>query len=77
IDPTLLPTPDWMKAIFAKHDASFEQIESVFNMGAGMIAAVARSEADTFISECGKRALKAVRIGHIEQGHGEAQVRFI
>lgn len=80
VDPDQLPTPDWMKAIFAEHDASFESIEGVFNMGAGMIAAIDKDRANQFIDECRNRSLKAVRIGDIQinkESQAEAFVRYI
>ncbi len=77
ITKDLVPTPPEMKTIFAAHDADFESVEGVFNMGAGMIAVLAKEEAARFIEECGKRKLKAVRIGEIENGTGEARVRYI
>lgn len=76
INPESLPTPDWMKEIFRDHDASFSAVESVFNMGAGMVAAVDSRHAEQFVEECLKRSLNAVRIGIIESGAGEAVVRY-
>lgn len=77
LTPDFIPTPDWMKQIFHEHGARFEDVEGVFNMGAGMIASVAKAHANQFIDECAKRSLKAVRVGFIEKGQGEAKVRYI
>ncbi len=77
IEKRLVPISKEMKTIFDAHGADFESVESVFNMGAGMIAAVAKDEAERFIDECAKQKLKAVRIGEIEEGAGEACVRYI
>lgn len=71
-----IPTPDWMKQIFKENGASFDEVEGVFNMGAGMIAAVGQDHASLFIEECAKRQLKAVRIGSVEKGQGVAKVLY-
>jgi phosphoribosylformylglycinamidine cyclo-ligase len=76
IDPKLIPTPKWMQEIFADYDASFASVEGVFNMGAGMIAAVKASDADAFIKACAASKLGAAKIGSITAGQGEASVRF-
>lgn len=76
IDPSLIPTPKWMKDIFDDYDASFASVEGVFNMGAGMIAAVKASDADAFIEACATSKLGAAKIGTIAAGKGEASVRF-
>ena len=76
IDPKALPTPSWMQEIFDEHEASFVSVEGVFNMGAGMIAAVKAEAADAFIKACAESKLGAVKIGRIVSGQGEASVRF-
>ncbi len=76
IDPKAIPTPAWMQEIFDEHDASFASVEGVFNMGAGMIAAVKPEAADSFIKACAESKLTAVKIGKIVAGQGEASVRF-
>lgn len=76
IDPKAIPTPKWMQEIFDDYDASFAAVEGVFNMGAGMIAAVAAQDADAFIKACAESKLAAVKIGRIVSGQGEASVRF-
>jgi phosphoribosylformylglycinamidine cyclo-ligase len=76
IDPNLIPTPEWMRAFYESHGARFEDVEGVFNMGAGMIAVVAASAAQEFSNVANKKGLKVHDIGHITQGQGEASVRY-
>lgn len=77
IDPKALPTPAWMKTFYESHGAGFMDVESVFNLGAGMIAAVDQSAADEFLNVAKKLNMGACRIGHIRAGQGEATVRYI
>ncbi|MBC7658734.1 MAG: phosphoribosylformylglycinamidine cyclo-ligase [Chitinophagaceae bacterium] len=78
INPKTIPTPEWMQAIFDEHGASFASVEGVFNMGAGMIAAVKADAADAFIKACAESKLGAVKIGRIVKGETgtEASVRY-
>ncbi len=76
IDPKKLPTPPWMQEIFRDHGASFESVEGVFNMGAGMIAAVDAPAAEMLVKACKDLGLHAVAIGTIAAGSGEAAVRY-
>lgn len=76
IDPKAIPTPKWMQDIFDDYDASFASVEGVFNMGAGMIAAVAAKDADAFIKACAEVKLGATKIGSIATGQGSPSVRY-
>jgi len=77
IDPQLIPTPEWMKIFYESHGASFHDVEAVFNMGAGMIAAVAEHAETEFLDLCRSAGLAARSIGSMVQGSGEATVRYI
>ena len=72
-----VPTPPWMSTLCARHGAGFDQVESIFNMGAGMIAAVERSSADRFAAEASRVGLEATVIGEITAHSGKAQVIYI
>lgn len=77
IDRELIPTPAWMKAYYEKSGARFDDVEGVFNLGAGMIAAVKASAAQEFVATCQELGLDAAPIGRIKSGQGPAHVRYI
>ncbi|HYX33561.1 MAG TPA: phosphoribosylformylglycinamidine cyclo-ligase [Oligoflexus sp.] len=77
IDPKKIPTPDWMRAFYESHGASFEDVEGVFNMGAGMIAVVA-AEAEAKFHQISKElGLGCASIGEMIPGSGESTVRYL
>lgn len=77
IDRELIPTPAWMKGFCERFGARFDDVEGVFNLGAGMIAAVKASAAEQFVSTCEELGLGAEPIGRIKSGQGPAHVRYI
>jgi len=77
IDPKLIPTPDWMRDFYLSHGARFEDVEGVFNMGAGMIASVATESAADFHRACQSLGLGAHTIGEMVAGTGESTVRYL
>jgi phosphoribosylformylglycinamidine cyclo-ligase len=77
IDPKKIPTPDWMRAFYESHGARFEDVEGVFNMGAGMIAVVAADAEVKFHQICKDLGLGSATIGQMIPGSGESTVRYI
>jgi phosphoribosylformylglycinamidine cyclo-ligase len=77
IDPKKIPTPDWMRAFYESHGARFEDVEGVFNMGAGMIAVVAADAEAKFHQICKDLGLGSTTIGQMIPGSGESTVRYI
>lgn len=77
IDPKKIPTPDWMRAFYESHGARFEDVEGVFNMGAGMIAVVAADAEAKFHQICKDLGLGSATIGQMIPGSGESTVRYI
>ncbi|HET9236999.1 MAG TPA: phosphoribosylformylglycinamidine cyclo-ligase [Oligoflexus sp.] len=77
IDPKKIPTPDWMRAFYESHGARFEDVEGVFNMGAGMIAVVAADAEATFHQICKDLGLGSTTIGQMIPGSGESTVRYL
>ncbi len=76
IDPKLVPTPDWMRAFYERHGASFHDVEGVFNLGAGMIAAVDAQAESEFLQVSRELGLKVNVIGKVVRGEGEAKVVY-
>lgn len=77
IDPKKIPTPAWMKSFYESHGAVFAEVEGVFNMGAGMIAAVAADAEAKFHATCKDLGLGSVTIGEMIPGAGESTVRYL
>lgn len=67
IDKKKIPTPDWMQEIFSLNDASFEQVEGVFNLGLGMVCAVAKDRKEDFERVSASMGLQVVEIGSLEK----------
>ena len=73
-----IPTPVWMKDFINAHDASFEQVEKVFNMGAGMIAAVNPDRLQDTIDIGSAIGLELKEIGVVKEGKEEkTRVEYI
>ncbi len=77
IDPTAVPTPQWMKDFYCSHGATFSEVEGVFNLGAGMIAVVDREASADFLHLAKSLKLDAKIIGDVKPGTGEATVHFV
>jgi len=71
IDTQSWTVPSIFKIIEAKGKVNRTEMYQVFNMGIGMVAIVAESEARKVLS-----ILKAKRIGLIENGTGKTRLRF-
>ena len=68
IDRSRLPTPVWMQTWIDSMGASFAETEGVFNMGAGMIAAVAEDAALAVLDLLGECGMPGVEIGFVRDG---------
>ncbi len=77
VDPKKVPTPDWMKNLYLSHGARFEDVEGVFNLGAGMIAAIASEAEADFHKICQSMGLGSHTIGEMVEGSGESSVRYL
>ncbi|MFW7380044.1 MAG: phosphoribosylformylglycinamidine cyclo-ligase [Oligoflexus sp.] len=60
-----IPTPAWMQQFINEHNASFEQVEGVFNLGAGMICAVSNDAAQKFETLCRDFGVEASWLGEL------------
>lgn len=67
LEKSRIPTPQWMQELFLKNDASFEQVEGVFNLGAGMICAVTDDKAKEFEALAEDFGLAASWIGQLHK----------
>lgn len=73
-----LPTPKWMSAFIKESGASFDDVEHVFNFGAGMIAVLSHNAGKKFETLASKMGLRVNQIGSVHaSGRGEAFVRYI
>ena len=72
-----LPILPWMKEFILGSGSTLEEIEPVFNLGAGMIAVVSPKVADAFVLASDRLGLKAKIIGSVVAGKGPASVRFL
>lgn len=62
-----IPTPAWMQQFFKDNDAGFEQVEGVFNLGVGMICAVAKERSAEFESIARNLGTDTVLLGQLTQ----------
>jgi phosphoribosylformylglycinamidine cyclo-ligase len=77
IDKSALPTPKWMTDFVQESGATFEDVEHVFNFGAGMIAVIGARAAASFEKAAKKASLSVNQIGSVRAGGvGEAIVRY-
>ena len=76
IEEKLVPVPDWMMSFCEDHGASFLEVEKVYNMGAGMIAAVDQNAVEQLLPLATKLGLEPKVIGKIENGQGPATVQY-
>jgi phosphoribosylformylglycinamidine cyclo-ligase len=76
IDAAKLRTPDWMRAFIAESGSTPLEQEAVFNLGAGMIAAVAPAGAAAFERVTAAHGVGAYPIGRLEARPGEASVEY-
>ena len=71
-----LPTPEWMRALIARHGARFDDVEGVFNLGAGMMAIVAADAAGDFRDGAERLGFPGVIVGEVVAGRGEPRVIY-
>lgn len=73
-----LPTPPWMRDFMETHGSSIQSLESVFNLGCGMIAVVDSKHCEPFISKATALGIPCQVIGHLEKDETqkEATVTF-
>ena len=79
IDSKSLPTPSWMRSFIEGQGVDIMSQESVFNLGCGMIAAVAPQASSEFSATLASLGQTAVRIGEVcasAQEDDEAIVTF-
>ncbi len=76
IDRRSIPTPAWMRAFIEGNGSSCEQVEPVFNLGAGMIAVVNAQSAERFLGAAQNLGLVTTLLGHVEKSSGEARVEY-
>ncbi len=76
IEQSKVPVPDWMMSFCHANGAEFQDVENVFNMGAGMIAVVARDSIDAVMSQSKSLGLQPTIIGEISSGLGSAHVKY-
>jgi phosphoribosylformylglycinamidine cyclo-ligase len=71
-----LPVPGWMREFIEANGATVMSQEAVFNLGCGMIAAVAKDAGSAFEGAAKKAGLEVREIGEVRAGRGEATVQF-
>jgi len=77
IETRALPTPKWMRDFIVESGADFEEVEHVFNFGAGMIAVIGARAASSFEQASKKASLSVNHIGYVRGGGvGEAVVKY-
>lgn len=72
-----LPTDDWMRQFIRSNGATEKDVETVFNLGVGMIAIVDKNHGDKFIRDAQELGLDPHHIGDVISGHGAPDVEFI
>ncbi len=73
ITESSIPTPQWMRQFITANGASFQDVETVFNWGCGMIAAVDESIALDFIAEASNDGEPLVEIGAISESNNSSE----
>ena len=76
IDFSALPIPSWMRLFIEDHGSTAPDLEAVFNLGCGMIAAVAKDAVHDVVAACKDVNLQVCAIGEVTAAHGEAKVVF-
>jgi phosphoribosylformylglycinamidine cyclo-ligase len=67
IDLSRINTPTWMKDFLQEFSSQYLDFESVFNLGAGMIIAVAEQAKEDFLRVCNKVGYQTNLLGHISK----------
>ena len=76
IDFSALPIPPWMRLFIEDHGSTVPDLEAVFNLGCGMIAAVAKDAVHEVVAACKDVNLPVCAIGEVKAAQGEAKVVF-
>ena len=77
IERDKISVPDWMMSFCDNNGAGFDDVEGVFNLGAGMIGAVEATIADKVLAISEEMGLKGEIIGTIKNGSGKPSVKYI
>ncbi len=77
IDLSKVPTPAWMKEFILNNDCNLVDVEGVFNLGAGMIAAVDQTSKKSFEAKAAAHGLKPTTIGTVQKRGSRAEVVFL
>lgn len=62
-----LPIPAWMNHFFSSYDIPFEELEPVFNLGAGMVCIIHEGAQAEFLEYCKSSNLLPSVIGHVDK----------
>ncbi len=74
IGSSRIPTPDWMRAFILAHTSSLLDVESVLNLGVGMIAAIDQNTVSDFCGVCEKAGYQTTEIGEVKPGSGKVHI---
>lgn len=77
IKRSLLRTPEWMHEFIVSNGSEPLAQEAVFNLGAGMVAMVAREGAGDVLHAATRLGLDPFVLGEIAPHQGEAAVRYL
>lgn len=77
VEANALRMPDWMQQFITDHGSTPLAQEAVFNLGAGMIAVVAKEGAKAFEHAAAAHGLEVYRVGQTASRPGEATVEFL
>ncbi len=75
-----LPTPRWMESFIKDCQSSKQEVEEVFNLGAGMIVVVSQDQRKDFLLKCAEVNLSPANIGSVSltpNSHNEAKVIYL
>jgi phosphoribosylformylglycinamidine cyclo-ligase len=78
IEKNKIPTPNWMKEFVSANGKSFEDLETTFNWGVGMVAVVSSDADGKLMEAAAKLGLTAYGLGWVEAHDGDTkpQVRY-
>ena len=71
-----LPLPGWMRDFIEDHGSKARDLEAVFNLGCGMIAAVSKDSVDEVAKASAQLNLPVTVIGEVKSAKGESSVVF-
>lgn len=76
VEKAALPTQKWMTDFIEKSGVTFEDVEPVFNLGAGMVATVKASEVDRAVKLADEMSLAPTVIGELSLHSGDPLVEY-